>query len=320
MNKYRLLNLSIFYFFTINTIVLILLSLLGYLGKYNMYLELLTNFKLQLFLLSLIILVFFLLKRHLLGIFLASFCLLINSLVVIPWYIGSSNLNYNYNSDLKVLVFNVLHNNKKYANTISLVETEVPDIAVFLEAKSSWVESLELLSPNYQYHLSYPKLQIEIYSQIPLNNTQVDVYGDYRGVVTSNFNIAGKELVFIATHAYPQLYYGVEGFQIRNDQLLQGIGNYVNQISKPVILVGDLNATMWSPFYQEMIKNSKLKNARQGFGILPTQSSISPDISWLSIPLDHCLISEKIQVKNIKTISNMGSDHLPLIIELGISS
>jgi endonuclease/exonuclease/phosphatase (EEP) superfamily protein YafD len=312
------MNRLVIYFFYILTIAIALLSLLGYLGKFNMYLELLTNFKLQLFLLSLIVLVFFILKKRLFWIFFASFCLLINSLVVLPWYINVSDIPENNSNNLKVFVFNVLHNNKKYQQTISLVNKEAPDIAVFLEATSGWSKNLDLLYSNYKYHFSSSKLQMEIYSKIPLNHSNIDVYGDYRGVITSDINIAGQELVFIATHAYPQLYYGIQGFQIRNDQLLQGIGNHVNQISKPVIVVGDLNATMWSPFYQEMIKISGLKNARQGFGVLPTQSSFSPNISWLSIPLDHCLVSDKIKVKNIKIVSNMGSDHLPLIIKLSI--
>lgn len=35
-------------------------------------------------------------------------------------------------------------------------------------------------------------------------------------------------------------------------------------------------------------------------------------------PIDHCLVSSEFTVKNIKTGNDIGSDHLPLIIELSL--
>jgi endonuclease/exonuclease/phosphatase family metal-dependent hydrolase len=36
------------------------------------------------------------------------------------------------------------------------------------------------------------------------------------------------------------------------------------------------------------------------------------------IPIDHCLVSEDIRVINIRTDGHIGSDHLPLIVDLEI--
>jgi endonuclease/exonuclease/phosphatase (EEP) superfamily protein YafD len=86
-----------------------------------------------------------------------------------------------------------------------------------------------------------------------------------------------------------------------------------------VIIAGDLNVSMWSPFYRSLIKRSGLHNARQGFGILPTQSGISPQFAIFSAPIDHCLVSSDIQVKNFRLGRHIGSDHLPIIADLFIS-
>lgn len=88
-------------------------------------------------------------------------------------------------------------------------------------------------------------------------------------------------------------------------------------------MVGDLNITMWSPYYKRFARQTGLRNARQGFGILPswptkeTYSQISPALSLLlAIPIDHCLISPEIKVLNIRTGPNVGSDHRPVITDL----
>jgi endonuclease/exonuclease/phosphatase (EEP) superfamily protein YafD len=217
---------------------------------------------------------------------------------------------------MRLFLFNVLHENTRYADAISLVEKEKPTVAAFLEATAPWPEKLVALQDTLPYHFSAKKLQIEIYSRLPLNKTSIQLYGKYRGLVRSSLTVGKKEITFIATHAYPQLYFGKEGFEWRNQQLEEGIGDYVKKLQKPVVLIGDLNVTMWSPHYKSMIQRSGLRNARAGFGILPTLSSLSPQTPWLATPVDHCLVSRDIRVLDFRTGPAIGSDHLPVITDV----
>ncbi|MGK7893307.1 MAG: endonuclease/exonuclease/phosphatase family protein [Xenococcus sp. (in: cyanobacteria)] len=306
------------YIFGLLSILIFLCSLAGYLDQLHRYLELTNNFKLQYLLLSCCTLFFWLIIRQYSWLFLSAICVAINLSFIIPWYLPAQQQiqNIPYKS-LRLLSFNVLHyHNERYDDAIQLVENSQTDIAVFQEAVTPWDKELLRLNQIFPYHVSAPKLQIEIYSKYPLKSTEVKLYGTYRGLVISQVLLNQSNFVLVAAHSYPQLYYGHEGWQIRNKQLEEGIGNQLGTINKPVIVAGDLNITMWSSQYKKMIFNSGLHNTRQGFGILPTQSSYFLDIPWLAIPLDHFLVSKDILVKNMTTGSNIGSDHLPIIVDV----
>ena len=306
------------YIFSVLSILIFLCSLAGYLDHWNFYLEYTANFKLQYLLFSFFTLIFWLLVRNYYWLFFSSIFVAINFSLIIPWYFPAQKQfqNIPYES-LRILSFNVLHyHNERYDDAIKLVKNKNVDIAVFLEATEPWDKKLLNLKKELPYHLSTPKLQIEIYSKYPLEDTKVKLYGTYRGLVISQISLNKSNFVFVATHAYPQSYYGNEGWQIRNAQLEQGIGIQLGKIDKPVIVAGDLNVTMWSSQYKSMIANSGLKNTRQGFGVLPTQSRYFLHIPCLAIPLDHFLVSKNIVVKNMETGKPIGSDHLPIIVDL----
>lgn len=317
------------YFFIILVILTVVLSLGGYFGRFNLYLEFVSGYKLQFLLVALSCLFYFVLTRYSLGIIISLFCVLLNLAEILPWYVNQPKIN-NLESyqPLKVLSYNVLWSNKQYDQAIALINQEQPDIAVFQEAQEPWANALTALKTNYPYHIGAKKLEIEVYSKLPLNNVEIKLYGTYRGLVLADIaianNVSNNNLKFIATHAYPQLYYGRPGWEIRNQHLEIGIGEYIKKYrqkrSQPAVIIGDLNVTMWSPFYRSLIKKSGLKNARQGFGILPTQSGIAPQLAFLSAPIDHCLVTPEIKVQSFKTGQNIGSDHLPIIAELIIPS
>lgn len=307
-----------YYLFSSFAILSLGLSLAGYLGRINLYLEFTSGYKLQFLLVGLCCLVYFTLTRIKLWVAISLFSVLLNLAEILPWYMNQPQINNNNNyQPLKVISYNVLWDNKNYEQAISFIHQQQPDIAIFQEAIEPWAKHLSVLKANYPYHIEAKKLEIEVYSKYPLSNTEIKLYGTYRGLVISDLKIdQDRQIKLIATHAYPQLYYGQKGWQIRNEHLEKGIGEYVNNLKQSVIVAGDLNVSMWSPFYHSLIKQSGLHNARQGFGILPTQSGINPQLAIFSAPIDHCLISSDIKVKNFRLGKHLGSDHLPIIVEL----
>jgi endonuclease/exonuclease/phosphatase (EEP) superfamily protein YafD len=84
---------------------------------------------------------------------------------------------------------------------------------------------------------------------------------------------------------------------------------------RPLVVMGDLNASLWSPTYREMLRRSGLQDARRGFGPLHTQSRFGFHF-LLGIPIDHCLVSDRIEVRLLRTGPALGSDHLALIVDI----
>lgn len=311
----KIIDRVIFYFFCILSILGFLFSIAGYF-KYEQYsLEITSSFRLQYLLISLCTFFLWLLARRYYWLLLSLSTIAINLAFIIPWYIPpQQQITDTKYEPVRILAFNVLQDNKHYQDTIKLVKNRSVDIAAFLEAKPPWNTELLALKDTLPYHFSAEKLQIEIYSRFPLNNPTIQLYGDYRGLVASQVTVGQSNFLFVANHTYSPLSLENAGWQIRNEQL-QGIGNQFQELNQPVIIGGDFNVTMWSYYYRSMMANSDLQNARKGFGVLPTFSKPFPQIPWLSIPIDHFLVSKDISVTNMETECNIGSDHLPILMD-----
>ncbi|NEP32730.1 endonuclease/exonuclease/phosphatase family protein [Moorena sp. SIO3B2] len=331
----KVLNNWILSLFIILTIVVTLLSITSYFFRDNIYLELTTNFKHQYLVLGALPLSYFALTRRKRWLIVTLFCLLINLTEIIPWYIPKLSFGAS-GEPMGLFLFNVSFSNTQYGDAIALVKEEKPTIAAFLEAKDPWPKQLEALREVLPYNISIPELQIEVYSRLPLQESEILEYGKSRGLVKLDLSIAGADASVIVTHSYPQFYFGKQedfgnqgdfgkqgdlekqGWQWRNQDLEEEIGDYIRQIEKPVVLIGDLNVTMWSPYYKSLIESSGLRDARAGFGILPTLSKFSPANPWLAIPVDHCLVSRDVKVIKMRTGPDLGSDHLPVITDIAL--
>ncbi|NEO90796.1 MAG: endonuclease/exonuclease/phosphatase [Moorea sp. SIO3G5] len=337
----KALNNWILSLFIILNIVITLLSVTSYFFRDNIYLEFTTNFKHQYLVLGALPLIYFALTRRKVWLIVTLFCLLINLTEIIPWYIPKLSFGAS-GEPMRLFLFNVLFSNTQYADAIALVKEEKPTIAAFLEAKDPWPKQLEDLREVLPYTISIPELQMEVYSRLPLQESEILEYGKSRGLVKLDLRIAGADASVIVTHAYPQFYFGKPEYfgkqedfvnqedfgnqedlekqlwQWRNQDLEEEIGDYIRQIEKPVVLIGDLNVTMWSPYYKSLIQRSGLRDARAGFGILPTLSQFSPANPWLAIPVDHCLVSRDVKVIKMRTGPDLGSAHLPVITDIAL--
>ncbi len=291
------------------------LSIAGYLGQINLYFELSSHFKLQYLLVGLSTFIFFALARSKkIWLLVSAFCIVINLAEIVPWYFPAPAFaGATPGQHLRILHSNVLTNNRRYSDVISLVKAEQPDIAVFVEVSTSWTRELAVLSEMFPY--SFQQQESEnfgsaIYSKLPLKNSSVQGFSSQRKSLLADVKFQGKTISLILAH--PTVPIKQQSFIDRNQQLA-AIGEYAAQVKNPLIVVGDFNTTMWSPFYKNMVKTAKLRNARSGFGILPTWPTFMP---LVYIPIDHFLVSKEIGVLKIRTGHNVGSDHLPLITDL----
>ncbi len=291
---------------------------------WNSYLELASHFKLQYLVISLLCVLLLFCDRRKKWLFIALFCISIQLLEIIPWYLPPLWMGKSEPHNLRILLSNVFVPNRSYEKVLSLVNDEKPDIAIFQEVNTRWAQQLQGLSSTFPYTFRAPD-DLVIYSRLPLNNAAL--FGSpTKPSIAANLTINHQDITLVATHPLPPL---PRLFAARNQQLLE-VGQYIQQQKNPVILVGDLNTTMWSPYYHKLIQNTGLANARKGFGLLPswpvptpygkTFFKRTPLMSLLQIPLDHCLLNPSIKVTGIHTAHSVDSDHLPLITDLFITT
>ncbi len=299
------------------TLGLTIITLAGYFGKFHFILERLSHLRLHYLIVNicLLLLLLWLGRQSKIGLVLCAFCLVINMSEIVPWYLPVwENTPSITGQNLRVVASNVLRSNKNYSKVISWVRQEQPDIAVFLEIHNDWSVELDQLKDILPYSLSYPQdgyYGVAIYSKLPLEDGLYQEFG-VTGIVSivANVTVAGKKVTVIGTHPAAPL--NEKYLQWRNIQLGE-MSRYVSQLKNPSIVIGDLNTTMWSPYYKDFIAATGMRNASKGFGIQPTWYRKSP---IFSIPLDHCLVSPEIQVLNSRVGENVGSDHLPIIVDL----
>ncbi|NJK73524.1 MAG: endonuclease/exonuclease/phosphatase family protein [Microcoleus sp. SU_5_6] len=297
------------------------LTLTSYIA-WNSYLELASHFKLQYLVVSLLCILLLLIERRKKLLFIALFCISIQSIEIIPWYFPPFWIGRSETHDLRILLSNVYVRNRSYEKVLSLVSEEKPDIAIFQEVAPDWAQQLQALSSTFPYSFQIPNDQI-IYSRFPLNRPALFGFV-LKPSIAVNLTIDRQDITLVVTHPLPPL---PSFFESRNQQLLD-VGRYIQQQKNPVILMGDLNTTMWSPYYHKLIQDTGLENARNGFGLLPTWPvpnpyastflKRSPIASLFKIPIDHCLLNSLIKVTTIHSGPSVDSDHLPLIVDLAI--
>ncbi|MGD1716333.1 endonuclease/exonuclease/phosphatase family protein [Dapis sp. BLCC M172] len=319
------------YLLTTGIIITTLFCLGGYWEK-GIIFELISHFKVQYFVISLILLFCLSIigkKRFLL---ISTFCTIINLTPILPWYIYQNGISQE-TPNLRILIYNLYGGkNYQYSQITKMVRAENPDIAIFLEPTNTWIQNLQTLSDLLPYSINSISQSthgiIAIYTKFPLNYYSIKFFAPNRPTIISEFNINQKVINLIATH--PTIPIKRNTFKKRN-QILEELAKYIQKLKDPVILAGDVNTTMWSPYYQKLERETGLRNSRLGFGILPTwpAKKIGNSIvfyilsRFFQIPIDHCLISSEIKVVNVETKANLsselGSDHIPLITDLFIS-
>ena len=272
--------------------------------------QLFTHFRLQYLVVSLGLLLLFKYLRSpwLTGAIAAG--VVLNAVLVLPWYVGEDETSGGV--ELKLLHANVLSSNTEYDRLIRLLDTEAPDLVMLQEVSPDWLVALDELRANYPY--SYAEARegnfgIALFSRVPLRSvSHFDSPPFGYPTIVASLDIDGQVLHFIGTH--PMIPVSGTFYDARNEQLA-GVARLLGKQAEPKILVGDLNLSQWDINYKRLEQQGGVRNARKGFGILPTWPVFLP---FAMIPIDHVLVSETISVTGFYSGPRIGSDHLPLVV------
>ena len=278
--------------------------------------DIFANFKVQFLIIAVLLLIiswFILNLKKIASIFLL-FSIAWNSYYIVPLYFGSNDSRISHENTIKISSVNLLSSNTQVDLVQDFIQEEDPDILILMEVTPEWQERLTPILNNYTYIKMLPRpdnFGIAMLSKQEMRcNTEYFDLNDKPSLIAEIF-INNKPLTIVATHPVPP----VNQFTFLNrNQQLKNILKSQPRFSKNLVIIGDLNTSSFSNHFRKLT-NGNLKDSRDGFGILPTWPA---DFKFLQTTLDHCLVSEHLQILERTTGKNTGSDHLPISVVIGI--
>jgi len=174
----------------------------------------------------------------------------------------------------------------------------------------------EALSQRYPYshHEAVPwAFDIAVFSKRNLESIRAQYF--YTDVPTLHVEmiVNNKKVQIFGVHPYSPM---SKFYENGRDQLLTNLFVYLRDVKGPVIVGGDFNLTQYSPMYKKVTKDSNLIDTATLLGTVNTWPTKLPE--FLRIPIDQVFVSPDVRVFAKYTGPDTGSDHAPLIVELGV--
>lgn len=246
---------------------------------------------------------------------LISASILWNCYYIAPYYLTSNNLKTTARSNFKISSINLLSSNSRTDLVKNYIEKENPDILILMEFTPEWNNELVPITKNYQYKQLVPRSDnfgIALLSKFKMKSS-IDYFDlNDKPSIVGNITIENEKYSIIATHPIPPI--SQRTFKNRNKQL-SNIINKRSTFSENLIVIGDFNTSSFSNHFDSLLRGD-LKDSRIGFGLLTTWPA---DFEIFQTTLDHCLVSSNLEVLERSKGENIGSDHLPIHIVIGIN-
>lgn len=296
------------------------LTIMGLFGEFSWMLDLTSHFPMQYAVLlsgTAIALVFF--RKYKIS---ATFgaVALFNAYLLSPQLLPAGESPLGTATALRVMLANIHTSNDNYDSLIESVYSENPDFIILEEVNDVWMQKLKALNTRYPYVVSNARSDnfgMAFFSKHPFVKHDVLYLGSaWVPSIVGYFSYNGVDFAILGTHTLPPS--GNENFEFRNEQFA-GISEFANQCHTPLLIIGDLNVSPWSFYFRKLIRDGNLQDSSLGRGLQytwPATNVLFP----LRVPLDHCLYSRNVNILNREILSNIGSDHYPLIVDFTSSS
>ncbi len=219
-------------------------------------------------------------------------------------------------SSLRIVTHNVHTGSRAFDSTVSWLSSVDADVVCLPEIDLTWLDALRKVR-GMRILKAVPRqdnfgIAVLLSDRIEIHRSEVV---STRVPMVEAMLVSGNTVFeLLAVHALPP----VGGVATsRRDAHLQWVGGWVRDREGLAVVCGDLNATRWSSGLRGVMRQSGLRDARRGFGWLGTWPT-----GWLvpsRIPIDHVLLTEGWWVADAYLVEDVGSDHLPLVVELGPS-
>lgn len=217
---------------------------------------------------------------------------------------------------IKALLLNVDFENRDYDRALRLIRLTRPELVAVIEVTHAWRRQLATLRDLYPYMQGVALRQgwgLLLLSRLPFRRSRT-VTRREGGIpyVMAQLRIKGREVTVLVTHPFAPV---TKRYARARNRQLEALARVVSRFDSPLLVLGDLNCSPWSPYFRRLLRATGLRDSRQGFSLQPTWPVWNP---LLGIPIDHCLVSADVAVHDRRLGQSIGSDHWPVFVEFSI--
>ena len=315
MSSTRVFTTATRSFVALATVSLAIVSGLGLFGRFAWLLDLFAHFRMQLgvALLVCVAVSWFLRQPRLM--LLASTSALLNFIVVAPQLLYQPTAEARGQDTVRLVHVNINHYNRELESALEFFREADPDVLLIVEANERLVAALEPLKERLPHVFveTRGRLGVALMSRYPMAAQSV-YFTSHNPSVVALIDTHHGPLRVIGTHARSP---ANARRAHRRDAQLDAIASFVRGGSEPTVLLGDLNTTPWGYAFRALVAESELGDTSRGVGF---QWSWPASFWPLAIPIDHALVSEDVRVLDRCMGPSVGSDHLPLVLDIALAA
>ncbi|MCB8837427.1 endonuclease/exonuclease/phosphatase family protein [Aurantimonas sp. VKM B-3413] len=216
---------------------------------------------------------------------------------------------------IRVLEANLQMTNEHDDRLFKEIEAADPDVLLFEEVDAWWDAQFRQLHDRYPYSKHYVTQNyygITLLSRFPLILPEIRFLADSRDpAIFSGVTLpSGDDIRFYGIHPRPPTF-GQSSAE--RDAVISAAALAIADDQAPAILVGDMNATPWSPIVRRAARIGGLLDPRLGRSWYPTWKANATLLRW---PLDEMLFSRHFALMDFRILPPFGSDHQPVLATL----
>lgn len=289
--------------------------LMSILSRYSWWADLVSHFQVAALVTTLVALGFN--RRASRGVVLALGALAVGQTIPLVRYMGPNPVLAAPASAgrFRVLMANIYHHNNDYEPLARLIETERPDAIGIVEYSTRSRVGLERVRRLYPYRTEYEDgaKGIALWLQRPPRRLDPPYWFDPDAgpVAHAEIEMGGRPHQLWICHPTSPIWPSRRFVSGNPD--LTGLAAFIASFDGSRIIVGDMNTTEGSAHFFEFMATTGTRDSRYGFGRQPSW----PEWSCYRIPIDHAFVSSDLAVVERRLGPFIGSDHFPLILEVG---
>ena len=255
---------------------------------------------------------------------LAALVLVVNAAWVAPLYLDDARDAAPGSPRLRVAHLNAQSGSLTLDGLRSFLVEQRPDVMVILDPDTGWRD--RVARADLPLDVVYPRrgqrgaARVLVLADVPVRDVGLAGEGLLPGgdslpgsSVAMTIDSLGEPIRLLALHTHSPT---SPSHLSTRDRQLRAAARWVRAQDLPVVVVGDLNATLWSHRLRAFLSETGLVDSERGHGY---------DASWptilgpFGIPIDHALHDPSLTVVRRALGPSLGSEHHSLVVDVALA-